>query len=549
MEEHLLRIATINFNEILMLLNELCKNNLLETSDFQEENIKDYLLCICEELESSNLIIRFNALNKLILLLLNQTDINFMVNKNIEENFNINYLLEALNIGLLNDLIKNLAFFYQKFLEYNKEIVNLKKMKLIFYIKLNLTLIFLFLFYYNILEEVTHFVKNQGDELEEIILRFLKLSSTHKYIPNRLLICVHIIYIKILLSEENELIETCRKIEKKDKYLSKNNFEKYFKPTIPKFFYDYEKENKFIEKFYRKNMIKKEKTDIERVVIVNMLKTLLAIIELNTGELVKEYIPELIIKYNLDNDELSDINVKNLFESINQRDKDFYNAIELINKVSITSMIIGFYYIILKKLQNYDLIQYTYFAFHLIDSNGLLVFLRILNLDFKSLEQQLINIAEQNIINNQISELIEIIILYNLKVIYKTCYKNDEYIQKYLVDCKTHIMLRKILFNYSENENLKKNCLKLIKCQLKFYDKNWRIDNSNLIINIYTTLKFKNEEEIDNYLKYEKKEKLKDQPSDLLNNDDLKKIHLEYHQYNYTRFFNPDEVEKYQNLK
>jgi hypothetical protein len=68
------------------------------------------------------------------------------------------------------------------------------------------------------------------------------------------------------------------------------------KPTIPKFFYDYEKNNKYIEKFYRKNMLKREKSDTERIVIVNILKILLSTTDNtnnpNSGEYIKDYIPE-----------------------------------------------------------------------------------------------------------------------------------------------------------------------------------------------------------------------------------------------------------------
>ena len=484
-------------------------------------------------------------------------------------------------------------------------------MKLCFFIKINVLLIFLILNFNKKSKEMKLFIKIQGDDLEEIILKFLKLSTTHRYIPNRVLLCLHFLFIKILISEENEEndIPTCRKIEKKDKYLHKKNSDFILKPKIPKYFYDFEKNNNFIEKFYRRNMIKKEKSDLERVVIVNILKILLSTIEnnsstSNTLEYTKDYIPEIILKYfyidhgnimtftvettnnNTTNNNLMNISNNNLElgnisgnyitipptanDSIKIDDKeniefssktyleilqtsqeaDLYNIIDIVNKVSITSLIIYFYYTILKNLQNYDLIQYSYFSFHLIDSNGLLVFLKILSQDFKAIEQQFINIYETDIINIQYGELIEFILLFNLKLIYKTCYKNEEYILKYLVECKLQIMLKKVLNSFPDNEKIKKYCMKLFKCQLKYFDKNWRLENAHIISNIYLTLKIRTENDIiENYLKYEKKEKnLKDIVSDLYNNEELKKIHSEYHLYNYTRFYNnPEEFDKYQN--
>jgi hypothetical protein len=270
----------------------------------------------------------------------------------------------------------------------------------------------------------------------------------------------------------------------------------------------------------------------------------------------------MLFQYYVNNRELSfsvadtqkenlEINAKSyseLLASLPNNEKEFYSIIELLNKVSITAVIISFYLMILSSLQKYDLIQYTVFAFHLIDSNGLLVFLKILNQDYKNLEQQFINIYDQEVINIQYSQLTEIILLSNLKLVYKICYKNDDFIQKYLIECKMHIMLKKILNNFNNNDKIKRYCLKLFKCQLKFYDKNWRVENVNIITSIYLNLKFKNNDSIDNYLKYDKRERMnKDVVADYFMFDELKKIHLDYHLYNYIRFFNSEEeYENYQ---
>jgi len=539
-----------------------------------------------------------------------------------------------------------------------------------------------------------YFIKLEGEELEELTLKYLKFSLSHRYIPNRVLLCLHYLYIKILVSEETEEneISTCRKIEKKDRFLNKKNYENFFKPKIPKHFYDFEKSNQFIEKFYRRNMLKKDKGEIERVVIVNILKILLSTIDNNNStsnqiEYTKDYIPEILLKYyyveqgnkmtftlentnenfynnthnninsgfenrpnlsnNLNNNVINNDNVNlnnsnnllndsnaninnlimgksseiedelnntnnennNVYSYTNQlnksnnnvslqdmdcqtlktelkeniefspktyleilqnspKDADMYNIIDIINKVSLTAIIIYFYYFILKSLQNYDLIQFSYFAFHLFDSNGLLVFLKILSQDFKAIEQQFINIYETDVINIQFGELIEFILLFDLKLIYKICFKNEEYICKPLIECKLQAMLKKVLSNFPQNEKIKIYCMKLFKIQLKYFDKNWRLENLNILSSIYTTLKIKSDgnintpenpnvsgNAIENYLKYEKKDKVLSGNkegnfnSDLLfNNEELKKIHLEYHNYNYYKYINNlEEIEKYQN--
>ena len=127
-------------------------------------------------------------------------------------------------------------------------------------------------------------------------------------------------------------------------------------------------------------------------------------------------------------------------------------------------------------------------------------------------------------------------------------------------------MLKKILASFPQNEKIKKYCMKLFKCQLKYFDKNWRLENANIISAIYLTLKIKSEKNseinlnnkgnvvIENYLKYEKKDKLlnagnnKEISADYFTDEELKKIHADYHGFNYLRFFgNGDELEKYLN--
>ncbi len=595
-------------------------------------------------------------------------------------------------------------------------------MKLSFFIKINAYLILLILFFNKKSHDLNLFIKLEGDELEETILKFFKFSLTHRYISNRVLLCLHYSFIKILVSEEMEEseISTCRKIEKKDRFLSKKNLDNFFKPKNPKLFYEYEKSNKFIEKFYRRNLLKKEKGEIDRVVIVNILKILLSTIDNNNStsnqiEYTKDYIPEIILKYyyvdqgnkmtfsventnensllnstnnnailtnnntnnnmnnthnylnllnhnigtnnnislnnsksnilndssanmtnmllgskvegegesslynnnydknnyqvvecetqnnlitnnnnnnnnqmNLSNNNISlaaeensqlmkmeekenlEFSAKTYLEILQNSpaEAELYSIIDTINKVSLTSLIIYFYYFILKTLQNYDLIQFSYFAFHLFDSNGLLVFLKILSQDFKAIEQQFISIYETDIINIQFGELIEFILLFDLKLIYKICFRNEEYICKPLIECKLQAMLKKVMNSFPQNEKIKIYCMKLFKIQLKYFDKNWRLENLNIISSIYTTLKIKSEaanntnenpnvgsSAIENYLKYEKKEKIlagnfnkEGFCVDLFTNEELKRIHLEYHNYNYYKYINSvEEIEKYQN--
>jgi len=66
----------------------------------------------------------------------------------------------------------------------------------------------------------------------------------------------------------------------------------------------------------------------------------------------------------------------------------------------------------------------------------------------------------------------------------------------------------KRIYNSSEDETIRKYCLKLLKMQLKFFDKNWRQENLYLISHIYQLIDSKNDKNnsIENWLKYEKKD-------------------------------------------
>ena len=108
---------------------------------------------------------------------------------------------------------------------------------------------FLIIYFNSSNSDLKYFIKQFGDDLEDNILKYLKLSTTNKYIPNHLCLLVLFSYVKILLSENNEA-NTCRKIEKKEKYLTKQNCDFFLHIDSPKLLYKYDKENKVIEKFY-----------------------------------------------------------------------------------------------------------------------------------------------------------------------------------------------------------------------------------------------------------------------------------------------------------
>jgi hypothetical protein len=146
MDPYLLRISTINFNNILSILqafNEINNNKIYEKpeSEIQLEsqiqtsiqnqsnknignnsnkNLRNIFLEISEELESAKIINRYNSLTNLLFLFIKDPNFNFMLSNKLEENFEIKFIISAFNYGILYDLIKNLSFFLKKFTEYHK---------------------------------------------------------------------------------------------------------------------------------------------------------------------------------------------------------------------------------------------------------------------------------------------------------------------------------------------------------------------------------------------------------------------------------------------
>lgn len=125
MENYLLRISSINLNNNILILkefNSLHSIELFEKNNFQNDNkkTKQIFLEIAEELESPNIMIRYNSLTKLFFLFVKDPKFNFMLSDKLEENFESYFINFSFNSEILQDLIKNLSFLYNKFIEFNK---------------------------------------------------------------------------------------------------------------------------------------------------------------------------------------------------------------------------------------------------------------------------------------------------------------------------------------------------------------------------------------------------------------------------------------------
>ena len=115
-----------------------------------------------------------------------------------------------------------------------------------------------------------------------------------------------------------------------------------------------------------------------------------------------------------------------------------------------------------------------------------------------------------------------------------------------------NITLRNEAFIKNINPLIKKACLKLFKCEIKFLNKAWRQENENILTDIYLTLNVSCDQS-DNYLKYKDikdKDSIKEINPVYFKEEELKNIFSDFHEYNYFKYINePSLYEEFFNKK
>jgi len=606
---NILLFANINLPDIIELINYYTSST--KSFKFNNQIInKDFYLEINEELESYNILPRYQALIKLFKALINSNIIadSLSIFENYENILNKNQIIKAYEYGIFESLISNLSFLYNKFISYNENNFDIEKCELIFFIKINVYLLFSILFINQNEKSMINYIKYSSDSLEEIILKFIK-QYTHKYVPIRILLCLYTLYFIILTSDNSDITskEKNQSEKPKEKYLTKQNYQKYLKPEIPLIFISsYHQKNNLnndfcIDKFYRRNLIMQQKTDIEMIFISQILKILLITFanskNQEANELTKDYYTEIFLKQyylkkNEDifleqenkeetNKELNYKQIKEIIGTFQEKEKSLYNIINIFNTEGIIYTISLLYLTALKKLKKKNLIQFTYLSFLFKDSNGLKVFLALLKQDNKNISDQFLQSVGldflQIIYDNIFSQMLLII----LKIIFNIVNKIDDFILV-LIECHVPIMLNNILNSNANKEKMlqeyklnlnkdktgnnnldeinnnmnlnaimkneefikkinpliKKACLKLFKCQIKFLNKAWRQENENILTDIYLTLNVSCDQS-DNYLKYKDikdKDSIKEVNPIYFKEEELKIIFSEFHEYNYFKY-------------
>ena len=606
---NILLFANINLPDIIELINYYTSST--KSFKFNNQIInKDFYLEINEELESYNILPRYQALIKLFKALINSNIItdSLSIFENYENILNKNQIIKAYEYGIFESLISNLSFLYNKFISYNENNFDIEKCELIFFIKINVYLLFSILFINQNEKSMINYIKYSSDSLEEIILKFIK-QYTHKYVPIRILLCLYTLYFIILTSDNSDNIskEKNQSEKPKEKYLTKQNYQKYLKPEIPLIFISsYHQKNNLnndfcIDKFYRRNLIMQQKTDIEMIFISQILKILLITFanskNQEANELTKDYYTEIFLKQyylkkNEDifleqenkeetNKELNYKQIKEIIGTFQEKEKSLYNIINIFNTEGIIYTISLLYLTALKKLKKKNLIQFTYLSFLFKDSNGLKVFLALLKQDNKNISDQFLQSVGLDFLQIIYDNIFLQMLLIILKIIFNIVNKIDDFILV-LIECHVPIMLNNILNSNANKEKMlqeyklnlnkdktgnnnldeinnnmnlnaimkneefikkinpliKKACLKLFKCQIKFLNKAWRQENENILTDIYLTLNVSCDQS-DNYLKYKDikdKDSIKEVNPIYFKEEELKIIFSEFHEYNYFKY-------------
>ena len=578
---NILLFANINISDIIEIINYYISSS----KDFKLNQIinKDFYLEINEELESYNLLPRYKALTKLFKVLYNTNKITdaLSIFQNYEEILNKVQISKAYEYGIFESLTSNLSYLYSQFITYNENIFDIEKCELIFFIKININLLFIILYIFQNDSSMINHIKYNSDLLEEIILKFIK-QYTHKYVPIRILLCLYTLYFIVLTSEEkNENNNKEEKNIKKEKYLTKQNYLKYLKPETPLIFlssYHQKHKDYCIEKYYYTEIFLKQYYIYNNPQIFVIEEQ-----DINNNENNKNSLEK--------NRELNYKQMKDIINSLSDQEKSLYNIINIFNTESIIYTISLLYLTALKKLKKKNLIQFTYLSFLFKDSNGLKVFLALLKQDNKNLSDQFLQsegLDNLQLIYDNISSQMLLIIL---KIIYNIVNRIDDFIIV-LIECHVPIMLNNILNSNSNKEKLiqeykqsqnkdknnpeeknnedgnnnninnntnnknlniiikneefikkinpliKKACLKLFKCQIKFLNKAWRQENENILTDIYLTLNVSCDQS-DNYLKYKDikdKDSIKEINPIYFKEDELKNIFSEFHEYNYFKY-------------
>jgi Domain of unknown function (DUF3402) len=142
--------------------------------------------------------------------------------------------------------------------------------------------------------------------------------------------------------------------------------------------------------------------------------------------------------------------------------------------------------ILLKKFRLNHYLQFQYLSQLINDANGILVFLKFLNLEFSDISKNPVFPSFQEVPRES---LIENCLTTMLQVCYKTIKNHPDRIIANLIQFKSSLIFKKLLTKY-HTEKIEIPCLKILRIQIKYLTKKWKTYPSNMkiISDIYQKL-------------------------------------------------------------
>jgi hypothetical protein len=174
---------------------------------------------------------------------------------------------------------------------------------------------------------------------------------------------------------------------------------------------------------------------------------------------------------------------------------------------------------LLQKFRLSHWLQFQYLSQLINEANGILVFLKFLNIDFTDLCKNSA-LKDQREVNRD--QLVEKCLKTIMKVCYKTTKGYPDRIQNNLVQFKSSLIFKKLLGKFN-SPRIEIPSLKILRIQIKYLTKKWKSYPSNMKII----------SEIYQKLKPSKVDWISENSGDDYNADKMKQICYEFNQYNY----------------
>jgi hypothetical protein len=179
---------------------------------------------------------------------------------------------------------------------------------------------------------------------------------------------------------------------------------------------------------------------------------------------------------------------------------------------------------LVKRLGVNHVLQGVYLAQLVTDSQAVLVILKFLNQDFNALELKGTTVLKEGVFLP--FELKAAAVDEELALAYRLTRGSKERIDVNLVQVKSHLILKRLLPYFSDNDRVTNSALKLLRSQIKYLPKKWvnYTSNMQLVTQIYLRLKPCHEDWLSGSFSNQK---------DVLSLEELRQLMIEFNQHNY----------------